>query len=69
LTDCNSEFFSNLVKDLIDADNSMSLDELYTHCKIISEHNGISETELQKEWSGLVRSLQSLGFGQRSQTK
>lgn len=50
----NSEFFSNLVKDLIDADNKMSLDELYTHCKIISEHNGISETELQKEWSGLV---------------
>jgi len=60
----NLEFFSKLVKDLIEADNSMSLDELFTHCKIIGEHNGISETELheastisviQKEWK-LMRS-------------
>ena len=42
----NSEFLSNLIKDLLEADDEMSLDELYNHCKIISERNGISETEL-----------------------
>ncbi len=42
----NSEFVSNLIKDLLEADNEMSFDELYTHCKIICEKNGISETDL-----------------------
>jgi len=51
----NSEFFSNLVKDLIKADNTMSIEELYTHCKIIGEHNGFSETDLKNEWEELVK--------------
>jgi len=50
-----TEFFTNLVKDLIKADNTMSLEELYTHCKIIGEHNGFSETDLKNEWEELRR--------------
>jgi len=51
----NSEFLSNLIKDLLEADNEMSLDELYTHCKIISEHNGISQAEVADLFPKVVK--------------
>ncbi len=53
----NAEFLSNLIKDLLEADNEMSLDELYTHCKIISEKNGISETEVSDLFPKVVKLL------------
>lgn len=37
----NQSFFDNLVKDLVEADNKMSLDELGTHLEIISKKNGV----------------------------
>ncbi len=52
-----SEFLSNLIKDLLEADNEMSLDELYTHCKIISEKNGISEKEVSDLFPKVVKLL------------
>jgi len=50
-----TEFFTNLVKDLLKADNTLSVEDLYTHCKIIGEHNGFSERELRDEWEELVK--------------
>ena len=51
----SAEFLSNLIKDLLEADNEMSLDELYTHCKIISEHNGISQAEVSDLFPKVVK--------------